>query len=356
MRSPLVPSPRPLLVLALAALAAACGTTSQQPPQELVPGTPLPVTLQTHEDSIDVLADGELFATVRFGDDEGPCVFPLHAVGEVLVTRGYPIAPGPDDDRDHPHHRSLWFAHGDVDGVDFWHGKGRIETLGFEVALPAPSFATVDLALEWRAGDGHVLVRERRRYTFHAQKGLRWVDAQHALEPANSGVVFGDTKEGTFALRLAPTLNSEGAVATGRLCDAEGRVDGDVWGKRSPWIAATGEVPTPTGERRVLTVALLEHPRNLRAPTWWHARTYGLLAANPFGRAAFEGDPSRTDGSLALARGETLVLRYRVLLGDGPLTPEHVAAEATRFADDAAEGGVAWIEHMLAARGALTAR
>jgi hypothetical protein len=342
MRSPLVPSLRPMITLAFAALAAACGATRPQPPMELAQGSPLPVTLQTHEDSVDVLVDGEHFATVRFGDVEGPCVFPLHAVGETLVTRGFPIAPGPDDDRDHPHHRSLWFAHGDVGGVDFWHGKGRIETLGFEVALPATSFASIQLSLVWRAGDGAELLRERRRYTFHAERGLRWVDAEHALEPASSDVVFGDTKEGTFALRIAPTLNSEGAVATGRLIDAEGRVDGAVWGKRSAWIAVTGEVPMPTGERRVLTVALLEHPQNLRAPTWWHARTYGLLAANPFGRAAFEGGAPGSDGAFVLTRGETIALSYRVLLGDGALTPERVAAEAARFAAD--DGSVARLE------------
>ncbi len=337
-----------MVALALAALAAACGATRPQEPQALATGALLPVSLRTHEDSVDVLADGEHFATVRFGDDEGPCVFPLHAVGEKLVTRGFPIAPGPDDERDHPHHRSLWFAHGDVDGVDFWHGKGRIETLGIEVALPAQSFASIQLSLVWRTEGGTELLRELRRYTFHAEQGLRWVDAQHALEPVSAAVVFGDTKEGTFALRLAPTLNSEGAVATGRLCDAEGRVDGEVWGKRSPWIAATGEVPTPTGERRMLTVALLEHPQNLRAPTWWHARSYGLLAANPFGRAAFEGGAPGSSGAFTLAGGETLVLRYRVLLGDGPLAPERVSAEATRFAD-------ALLEHF-AARRALTER
>lgn len=349
MRPTFVRSPCPMVALTLAALVAACGATRPQQLRAPAAGDPVPVSLRTHDVGVDVLADGELFATVRVGDDQGPCVFPLHAVGEALVTRGFPIAPGPDDERDHPHHRSLWFAHGDVDGVDFWHGKGRIETLGFEVAMPAKSFASIQLSLVWRTEAGTELLRELRRYTFHAEHGLRWVDAQHLLEPVSAAVTFGDTKEGTFALRLAPTLNSEGAVATGWLRDAEGRVDGDVWGKRTPWIAATGEVPTPTGERRVLTVALLEHPQNLRAPTWWHARTYGLLAANPFGRAAFEGDAPGNDGAFTLSSGGRLELRYRVLLGDGPLAPERVSAEAARFAD-------ASLEHQVAASPALTAR
>ena len=341
MRTTTVPSPRPIAAVVFASLAAACGAARTDTPAEPAQGTPLPVTLRTQDDSIDVLADGELFATVRFGDDEGPCVFPLNALGEALVTRGFPIAPGPDDERDHPHHRSLWFAHGDVEGVDFWHGKGRIEVLDVAVELPAQSFASVVLSLAWRTEGGTVLLHERRTYTFHAERGLRWVEARHTLVPASSSVVFGDTKEGTFALRLAPTLNSKGVVATGHLSDSEGRVDDEVWGKRSPWIATTGEVPTPAGQRRVLTVALLEHPGNVRAPTWWHARTYGLLAANPFGRAAFEGDLPGSEGAFTLESGETLTLCYRVLVGDGALTPERVAVEASRFAADAAGSGVA---------------
>lgn len=319
----------------VAALAAACAATGPHTPALLPAGTHLPVTLCTRDQAVDVFAEGELFATVRFGDAEGPCVFPLHAKGELLVTRGFPIAPGPDDDRDHPHHRSLWFAHGDVDGVDFWHGEGRMEVEHAHAAPHSLGAASVELALVWRAGDGRELLRERRRYTFHAEVGLRWIDAEHVLESTEGVVVLGDTKEGTFAMRVAPTLDAEGAIATGHLFDAEGRAGADVWGRRAPWIAITGEVPSASGGApRALTVALLEHPRNFRAPTWWHARPYGLLAANPFGRRAFERTQDGRDGSHALARGETLALRYRVLIGDGPLAPSEIAAEAARFASE----------------------
>ncbi|MEZ6017666.1 MAG: PmoA family protein [Planctomycetota bacterium] len=315
-------------------LLAACGATRSSASPEVPQGTPLAVSLRTRPDAVEVYTAGELFATVRFGDDTGPCVFPLNAAHGTPVTRGFPMEPGPDDERDHPHHRSLWFAHGDVDGVDFWHGGGRIETLGFEVSLPSKSVAIVELSLAWRAQNGRELLREKRRYTFHAEQGLRWVDASHRLQPADEGVVFGDTKEGTFALRVAPTLRSDGPVAAGRLVDADGRVDGDVWGKRSTWIAATGPVADSSGVRRDVTVALMEHPSNFRFPTWWHARTYGLLAANPFGKGAFEGRAIEGDGSFALSRGETLWLRYRVLLGDDALSAERIEVEAKRYSGD----------------------
>jgi hypothetical protein len=315
----------------LAVLAACAAGDAAREPITPALGTPQEVALRTGERSVDVLASGEPFATVRFGDEEGPCVFPLFARGGLAVTRGFPLAPGPDDAQDHPHHRSFWFAHGDVDGVDFWHDGGHIETLGFEVALRTGGNAMVELSLLWRANDGREILRERRTLTFHAEEGLRWVDARHELLPAGDGVVFGDTKEGTFALRIAPTLRVEGPVAAGTLRDADGRSGKDVWGKRSTWIAATGPVRDAAGTERQLSVVLLDHPQNLRYPTWWHARTYGLLAANPFGQGTFEGKHLDNDGALPLSRGEKLVLRYRVLLGDGPLPPERIEAEAQRF-------------------------
>lgn len=323
--------------LVLAALAS-CASAPSPGDAPRPPGEPLAVSLRTYPESVDIYADGGLFATVRFDAEHGPCVSPLYAAGEARVTRGFPLDPQPDDATDHPHHRGLWFAHGDVSGVDFWHDGGHFETLGFEVELRSKSVAVVTLSLLWRANDGRELVRERRRLAFHAERGLRWVEARHELAPAAGDVVFGDTKEGTFALRVAPTLQVEGPVARGTLTDSVGRSGGDVWGKRAAWIATTGPARRADGSEHALTVGLLEHPTNLRYPTWWHARTYGLLAANPFGKAAFEGRTLDPDGAVLLRRTETLVLRYRVLLGDGPLTPEALEAEAARFASDTDEG------------------
>lgn len=338
-RSPLPLARRALLGVACA-LTVACNTQRHAADPSAANGAPLTVSLRTFEDRVDVYAEGALFATVRLGDEEGPCVFPLLGASGERVTRGFPIEPGPDDAQDHPHHRSLWFAHGDVNGVDFWHAGGHIEVQGYEVTLRSKSVAVVELALAWRANDGTEVLREKRRLSFHAERGLRWVEARHQLEPAVDGVVFGDTKEGTFALRVAPTLRAEGPVAAGTLFDANGRTGGDVWGKRSAWIAATGPVPDATGASRPVTIAMLDHPRNPRFPTWWHARTYGLLAANPFGKGAFEGRTLDEDGTYPLSRSEQLVLRYRVLIGDGPLTPERIEAEATRFGGDSGDGSL----------------
>jgi hypothetical protein len=63
----------------------------------------------------------------------------------------------------------------------------------------------------------------------------------------------------------------------------------------------------------------MDHPSNLRHPTWWHARDYGLLAANPFGIHDFEGKEDEHLGDYTLKKDETLTLRYQVVVHQGTL-------------------------------------
>ncbi len=336
---------RAALATAVALFAsAACNSPRSLAPSAPLEGTPLAVGLRTHATRVEVLAAGEPFATVQLADEAGPYIDPLLARGGAAVTRAVPLDTSAHDSADntldHPHHRSFWFAHGDVDGHDFWHGPAHIDVVGHTVGVQSLSVATVELDLVWRTAQQKEIVHERRRLTFHAEEGLRWIDCVHVLEAADNAVVFRDSKEGTFALRLAPTLASEGPGATGRLFDAEGREGGDVWGQRATWCAATGQVAAPSGEPRAVTVAVLEHPANPGAPTRWHARPYGLLAANPFGKAAFGQRSLEADGSFGLSRGERLVLRYRVLIGDGPLDEARIEREVERYASDLEAGSL----------------
>jgi hypothetical protein len=140
----------------------------------------------------------------------------------------------------------------------------------------------------------------------------RSIDFDIVLTPNGHPVTFGDTKEGTFAIRLASTLRVEGDVAEGTLLDSEGRANGAVWGKRARWVAANGPV-----QGEVVTVAILDHPENLRHPTWWHARKYGLVAANPFGVHDFEG---QAEGAGDFVAEGPVRFRYRVLLRRGAAT------------------------------------
>ena len=322
-----------LLLLCASLCLFSCGTSgSNGANDEFAPLLrPLDLSLRNSDGGVEVRAAGEPFATVRFDDPAGPCVHPLIGCNGERVTRGFPMDPGPDDSQDHPHHRSLWFAHGDVGGVDFWHKGGTIQTLGYEADLTQPGRVSLLLDLSWRDGDGREVLQETRRYSFGANGRERWIDISHSMRGAGRGVLFGDTKEGTFALRVAPSMRVEGPVAAGTLVNAEGLSGRDVWGKRSPWIAASGPIADGSGQTREITVALFDHPKNLRYPTWWHARTYGLLAANPFGTQAFEGRMQEASGRYYLDAGEVLTLRYRVLIGSRTLTTEELAATSLTF-------------------------
>ena len=282
------------------------------------------------EHSLSVELEGELVAEIHLTGAQSPYVYPVLGPGGVAMTRGFPMDAKANEARDHPHHRSLWLTHGDVNGWDFWHEgerSGRIAwTGGLRVDSKKQSVA-VGMDLAWEAG-GEVLLEERRTLGFHADEGTRWIDVTAMLTAARD-VTFGDTKEGSMALRLRPELRLEGdgSVARGSMVNSEGQSGRDVWGKRARWVHYSGPV-----DGGVVGVAILDHPENPRHPTWWHARSYGLVAANPFGVHDFERKPEGT-GDLALKAGEGLTLRYRILLHAGELAPAEIEEAWCQYAD-----------------------
>lgn len=267
----------------------------------------------------------ELFTRVHYRAEPRPYLYPLHAPGGVPVTRAWPQEEGEGEERDHPHHTSFWFAHGDVNGTDFWHPQsehgGVIELTGeLKEVVSRGKRVRLRHEYEWKDREGRVLLRERRTLLLGGEDDQRWIDARFELTAAQDEVTFGDTKEGTFALRLHPALRLNGKVATGSARNSEGVESKAVWGKRAAWVHYQGVVEdSPVG------VAVFDHPENLRHPTWWHARAYGLVGANPFGVHDFE-DREPGTGDHTLAEGETLVLRYRVWIHAGHRSPEETDA------------------------------
>jgi hypothetical protein len=225
------------------------------------------------------------------------------------------MAEAPGEEQDHPHQQSFWFAHGDVNGFDFWHGQIHDERILWDGHRTIESDGTrcrVACGYRWLVDEDTLVCTEARELVFSEAGDARAIDVTVVLTPAAAPLVLGDTKEGTFALRLHPALRAEGPLATGTLTNSEGDRDLAAWGKRARWIDDSGTID---GHR--VGVSIFDHPSNPRHPTWWHARTYGLVAANPFGVHDFEHKPPGT-GALTVPLGETLRLRYRVLLhGDG---------------------------------------
>ena len=270
------------------------------------------VVARLHDDVVAVTVRDRPFAAVHIGAGPRPYVWPLFGPSGVPMTRDHPMGERIGEQQDHPHHQSMWVAHGDVDGFDFWHGRGhreRLELVSGRVGQSGEA-ASVDAEYRWCVDDGVVLLRERRHYEFSvgADDEVRFVDLRIELEAVDGPRRLGDTKEGTVAVRVHPELRAEGPVATATLTNSEGDQGRAVWGTRARWIDNSGKV----GGREV-GIAMFDHPDNVRHPTWWHARTYGLLAANPFGVHDFDKEPAGT-GDLMLQPGEPLVQRYRFVL------------------------------------------
>ncbi|MCK5943416.1 MAG: PmoA family protein [Planctomycetes bacterium] len=285
--------------------------------------------MRIENDGITILSDGGVFATVYNEARPRPYVWPLYTPAGVPVTRDFPMSERAGEQHDHPHHQSLWFAHGDVDGFDFWHGKGHRERLEHEATYASVGVhphVVVRSEYRWTVDEDRVLLRESRELRFEEHGDHRSIDVEVTLRAGDADVTLGDTKEGTFAMRLHPALRVDGEVATGTLRNSEGQSGKAAWGRRARWLHDHGVVD---GAR--VGVVMLDHPDNLRHPTWWHARNYGLIAANPFGLHDFERKPDGT-GDFVLRRGEPLVLRYRVIVYDGAWSEERVDAAWSAWA------------------------
>ncbi|GAA5481522.1 hypothetical protein Hsar01_00731 [Haloferula sargassicola] len=270
-------------------------------------------------DGMEVKENGHFLTAYHAG--RVPYLYPLPSSSGANLARHWPIEDDAEgEEHDHPHHRSMWLSHGAVNGFDFWAwtGKGepQIKHLRTHDVKEEADGAAFTVDLEWIA-DGHRQLAETRTYQFHrADPETLWIDLTSRLKASDGEVKFGDTKEGTCALRVDRTLRLKGPMAKGGILDSEGRKDDQCWGKRSKWVAFVG--PDEQGEPAV--VAMFDHPDNLRFPGWWHARDYGLLAANPFGIHDFEKGKAPGSGDFVLKNGDTLTLRYRILLHHG--TPQ----------------------------------
>lgn len=291
---------------------------------------------------IDILVDGKPFSTLFFGPDAPkPYMHPLRSASGKVVTRGYPMLNIAGEPKDHPHHRGLWFTHGAVNGIDFWGNepsqganKGRVVLQKVVQVQGGDKSGTMTLVFDWKTPDGKTLLTETRTTTIYSDPRLRILDFDIALKAGAEKVVFGDTKEGAFAIRLAAPLNEPTgkerpgiATPTGKMISAEGKEgEKNIWGKRSPWVDYCGTID---GEK--LGIAIFDHPSNPKHPTYWHSRSYGLFAANIFGEHDYYNDKSR-NGSVAVEPGGTLRFRYRVVIHPGDTSEAGIAALYKKYA------------------------
>jgi hypothetical protein len=280
------------------------------------------VSKEKNRVAIDI--DGKPFTALYYGEDAmKPYLHPLRSASGKLMTRQFPMENVEGETRDHPHHQGLWFTHGDVNGLDFWGAlkpgpkSGRVVVDKITQAKGGKS-GTVAFEGRWVEPGGKTLLKETRTMTFSADGDNRIIDIDLTLKAEDQPVKFGDTKEGTFAIRIndSMTEKAKGGILTNST-GAQGMKN--VWGKQSTWVDYSGKV-----EGEALGIAILDHPGNPKHPAYWHARDYGLFAANIFGEHDYYADKQR-DGSVTVQPGKSIRFRYRVVIHPGDAESAHIA-------------------------------
>jgi len=321
------------LALFLAGAAAVCAA-----------GSASNVKLTKLADRVRVEIDGQLFTEYVFGDGASrPYLYPVLAPDGTGLTRDFPQKETPGEERDHKWHRSIWFAHSYVNNVDFWNEaggdlakspavKGNTVNDG-EIEIKSGKVGTLHARDKLVAADGRLIATDERTLRFRPGPDGRFIDYEITIHARpNEPLLFGDNKDGTMATRLAQwmTMPHKKVGGKGHIVTATGFRDAAAWGKRADWCDYYSEK-----EGKTYGVAIFDHPQNLRHPTWWMARDYGLFGANPFGWHDYEKEFAKEPhkGDYTIPPGGSLTLRYRLYFHFGD---EKAAQIADRYAEYAA--------------------
>jgi len=282
------------------------------------------VAVQKTDHGAQVTIDGQPFAEYVAQSGHQPAVWPIVGPSGQAMTRSFPMGPRlPDEPDDHPHHRSLWFTHGAVNGHDFWMEPKAQKSASKGNEIVHREFVDLDQQGEaarivtrndWMS-NGEKVCEDQRTLLFGADALGRWIDFDVEVIASEGPLTFGDTKEGSFGVRV-PGAMAVDAKKGGRILNSRGDEDAGAWGRAAEWVDYRGPVDgKPAG------ITIFNLPDSFRHPTRWHVRTYGLFAANPFGEEDFVAETGAKkegpQGVAKLAKGEKLRLHYRVLLHNG---------------------------------------
>ncbi len=283
-----------------------------------------------------------------------PILFPIISASGKTVTRGYPLAPRPGEPTDHPHHTGLWLNYENVNGIDFWNNSFAIpaeKKMNYgHIAvdsiwrLGGAGFGEIDYAGRWCTWQNKSLMKEHTAMKFWAQKNLRFIDRTTELT-ADTIISLPDVKDGLLGLRVArelqiatggrneftdnkgiTTVTMADSLGTGDYLTSEGKHGDSAWATRATWCRLSGKLGGDS-----ISIVILDHPKNPGYPTYWHARGYGLFAANPLGQKVFSN--GKESLNLRLQPGETIRFHYRIIIADGKklLSPEEIAGLQKTF-------------------------
>lgn len=296
---------------------------SASPPRESL------VTLNRQNGRLQIMQGGEECADFHYSPEVArPCIYPLTDPFGNPMTRLCSGEVSGSRPAEHRHHRSIWTGWGDINGGDNWRDRGESGTMVhrcFEEVEEGPVLGRFVSLIDWLDAEGQNQLTERREYRFYNMPAsMRLFDIDTRFCAVEDDVRFGDTKAGgIIAVRMGPRRSvSDG----GRLENAQGGTsERDCWGRRSQWCDCSG----PPGEKRA-GLAIFDHPTNFRYPTFWHARDYGLLAANPFGLSHFKRDQT-VNGGLVVPQGEEIRFQYRAYVHPGDAEQGNVEGRFTEW-------------------------
>ena len=318
------------------------------------------ISVKESDRRVDVTIDGQPFTSYIWPASlKKPVLYPVRTAKGTLVTRGFPLDPRPSERIDHPHHVGLWFNYGDVNGIDFWNNSdaipaerrpkmGTIVHKAVKVARGGATEGILEVESDWVMPDGSVILKEGTKYVFAGTATTRTIDRITTLQAGATRVAMNDNKEGVLGLRVTraleepvtkpekftdaqgrptdvPTLDNTGV--NGVYLTSEGIKGAAVWGTRGRWNTLSGKVGDET-----VSIAIFDAPGNPGYPTYWHARGYGLFAANPLGQKELSGGKDVLN--FVIEPNQRAVFRHRIHVVTGGLTAEQAEAAWKQFAED----------------------
>lgn len=294
------------------------------------------------EKKVEIMMGDELFTAYIYPDGlEKPVLYPVYASGNLALTRAFPLEAKAGERVDHPHHVGIWFNYGDVNGLDFWNNsynipedkKEKYGAIRHQKVLKTQSGeeGLLQVSADWLSADGKKMLEEQTTFYFREEGNQRIIDRMVVLSAQDEPVHFHDNKEGMIAIRVTRALEMpaekpvklsdaqgkpmEEAVmdnegVNGNYLSSEGITGAKVWGTRAQWMKLYGEM-----QGKQVAIVIIDHPQNPGYPTYWHARDYGLFAANPLGQKAFS--EGKEVLNFRLAPKEEVTFRYRMIISGG---------------------------------------
>lgn len=315
---------------------------------------PIQIINHLEKKEVVITVNNKPFTTLMYNDTlYKPFLYPVFSPSGQVVTRGYPLFPREGEPTDHPHHTGIWFNYENVNGLDFWNNSfaiaaekkanyGAIKN----VKIKAVQNNHLTYTADWINSNNRVLMKETTELIFSAYNNIYIIDRITTLK-AKEDISFDDAKDGLLGMRVTkelqiPTVETKtfkdinGIVTTvkgikdstinGNYITVEGKQGDSAWATRGSWCLVYGKK-----QNEMISIAIIDHPQNIGYPTYWHARGYGLFAANPLGQKVFSNGKQALN--FKLSKDQSVTFKYRIVIANGKerLSNDEVNTWAKRF-------------------------